>query len=84
MICHWIMEDIVEGESLFIPKGHPSNRFAALHVSKNLSELDRLWLVVAKLEIENEQLKKEYWAEGVGANKLFVPRPDKSVKLSKH
>ena len=57
MICRWVKEYIAEGESAFIPKGHPGNPFAALHVSKNLSELERLRLMVAKLEIENERLK---------------------------
>ena len=54
------------------------------HVSKNLSELERLRLMVAKLEIENERLKKGYWVEGVGANKVFVTGPGKSTKSSKH
>lgn len=48
-------EYIAEGESAFIPKGHPGNPFAALHTSKSLSELERLRLIVAKLEIENER-----------------------------
>ena len=47
-------------------------------------ELERLRLMVAKLEIENERLKKGYWVEGVGANKVFVTEPDKSTKSSKH
>ena len=83
MICRWVKEYIAEGESAFISKGHPGNHFAALHVSKNLSELDRLRLTVAKLEIENERLKKGYWAEGVGANKVYVTGRDKNMKLSK-
>lgn len=83
MICRWVKECIAEGEAAFIPKGHPGNHFAALHVSKNLSELERLRLMVAKLEIENERLKKGYWAEGVGANKVFVTGRDKNMKLSK-
>ena len=83
MICRWVKEYIAEGESAFISKGHPGNYFAALHVSKNLSELDRLRLMVAKLEIENERLKKGYWAEGVGANKVYVTGRDKNMKLSK-
>ena len=83
MICRWVKEYIAEGEAAFIPKGHPGNHFAALHVSKNLSELERLRLMVAKLEIENERLKKGYWAEGVGANKVFVTGRDKNMKLSK-
>ena len=84
MICRWVKEYIAEGESAFIPKGHPGNPFAALHTSKKLSELERLRLIVTKLEIENERLKKGYWVEGVGANKVFVAGPDKSTKSSKH
>ena len=64
MICRWVKEYIAEGESTFTPKGHYGNPFAALHVSKNLSELERLQLMVAKLEIENERLKKDIgWKE---------------------
>ena len=84
MICRWVKEYIAEGESAFIPKGHPGNPFAALHTSKKLSELERLRLIVTKLEIENERLKKGYWVEGVGANEVFVAGPDKSTKSSKH
>ena len=83
MICRWVKEYIAEGEAAFIPKGHPGNHFAALHVSKNLSELERLQLMVAKLEIENERLKKGYWVGGDGANKAFVTGPDKSTKSLK-
>ena len=84
MICRWVKEYIAEGESSFIPKGHSGNHFAALHVSKNLSELERLRLMVAKLETENERLKKGYWVEEVGANKVFVTGPVKGTKSSKH
>ena len=84
MICRWVKEYIAEGEAAFIPKGHPGNPFAALHVSKNLSELERLRLMVAKLEVENERLKKGYWVEGVGANKEFVTGKGKSTKSLKH
>ena len=83
MICRWVKEYIAEGESAFIPKGHPGNPFEALHTSKKLSEIERLRLIVAKLEIENERLKKGYWVEGVGANKVFVTGSDKSTKSSK-
>lgn len=50
---------IIERESPFVHKGHPGNPFAALHVSKNLSEIDRLKVMVAKLKVENERLKKD-------------------------
>ena len=84
MICRWVKEYIAQGESSFIPKSHPGNRFAALHVNKNLSELERLQLMVAKLEIENERLKKGYWVEGVGANKVFVTGQGVNTKSSKN
>lgn len=84
MICRWVKRYIAEGESSFIHKGHPGNPFAALHTSKNLSEVERLRLMVAKLEIENERLKKGYWVKGVGAAKEFVIGKEKNLKSSKH
>ena len=66
MICKWVKKYIAVGESTFVHKGHPGNPFAALHVSKNLSEVERLRLTAAKLEVENERLKKGYLAKGVG------------------
>ena len=80
MISHWVKAYIAEGETGIQPKVRPGNRFAALHVSKNLSELERLRLMVAKLEIENERLKKGYWVEGVGATKVFITGSGKSTK----
>jgi len=83
MICRWVKEYIAEGEAAFVPKGHPGNPFAALHTSRSLSGLERLQLMVAKLEIENERLKKGYWVEGVGASKEYISGQDKSMKSSK-
>ena len=84
MICKWVKRYIAEGESSFVHKGHPGNPFAALHVSKNLSETERLRLMVAKLEIENERLKKGYLVKGVGAAKEFVTGKEKNSKSSMH
>ena len=84
MICRWVKEYLAEGEQAFIPKGHPGNQFAALHTSKKLSELDRLRLTVAKLEIENARLKKGYWVEGVGANRVYVTGREMITKSSKN
>ena len=81
MICKWVKKYIAEGESSFVHKGHPGNPFAALHVSKNLSEVERLRLMVAKLEIENER-KKGYMVKGVGAAKEFVTGKEKNLKSS--
>ena len=82
MICKWVKKYIAEGESSFVHKGHPGNPFAALHVSKNLPEVERLRLMVAKLEIENERLKKGYLVKGVGATKEFVTGREKNLKSS--
>lgn len=84
MISRWVKRYIAEGESSFIHKRHPGNPFAALHTSKNLSEIERLRLMAAKLEIENERLKKGYWVKGVGAVKEFVIGKEKNLKSSKH
>ena len=81
MICKWIKKYIAEGESSVVHKGHPWNPFAALHVSKNLPEVERLRLMVAKLEIENER-KKGYLVKGVGAAKEFVTGKEKNSKSS--
>ena len=82
MICKWVKKYVAEGESSFVHKGHPGNPFVALHVSKNLPEVERLRLMVAKLEIENERLKKGYLVKGVGATKEFVTGREKNLKSS--
>ncbi len=56
------------------------NRFAALNTSKSLSEEDRLRLLVEKLQIENERLKKGYMVKGVGAGKEFVSLKDRNIR----
>jgi len=80
MICRWAKEYVANGEAAFIPKSRPGNPFAALHTSKNITEMERLRLMVAKLEIENARLKKGYRVEGAGANKGFVIGQGKSMK----
>ena len=84
MICKWVKKYIAEGESSFVHKGHPGNPYAALHVSKNLTEVERLRLMVAKQEIENERLKKGYLVKGVGAIKEFVTGREKNLRSSIH
>ncbi len=83
MVWRWVKKYLVEGEISFEHKGHPGNPFAALHTSKTLSEAERLRLMVAKQEIENERLKKGYLTEGVGANKQFVTGSAKGMRSSK-
>lgn len=67
-------------ERLNPEKLHSGNKFAALHTSKNISEEDRLRLMVEKLQIENERLKKGYIVKGVGANKEFVTLSEMNSK----
>ena len=69
----WIRRYRLGGiESLNPKKLHQGNRFSALHASKSLTEEYKLRLLVEKLEIENERLKKGYIVKGVGADKVFV------------
>lgn len=81
MICRWIRNYNQYGETVFDLKNHrKDNPFSALHTSKFLTENDRLRLQLAKLEIENEQLKKGYHVKGAGANKEFVTLRGASMK----
>ena len=84
MISKWVKKYIAEGESSFEPKKRPGNPYAALHTSKSLSEVERLRLMVAKLEVENARLKKGYWVEGAGANKAYVTGSGKNTKSLKN
>jgi len=69
----WVRKYQTGGAQALNPeKVRSGNRFSALHTSKSLSEIDRLRLLVEKLEIENERLKKGYIVKGVGVNKEFV------------
>ena len=72
LISSWVKRYLEEGEQGLEPKSRPGNRFAALHRSKELSEVEQLRLIVAKQEVEIARLKKGYWVEGVGANREFV------------
>ncbi len=59
MIYRWIRNYNQYGEAAFDCKNNrKGNPFSALHTSKSLTENDRLRLQLAKLEIENERLKK--------------------------
>ena len=81
MICRWIRNYNQYGEVAFDSKNYrKGNPFSALHTSKSITETDRLHLQLAKLEIENERLKKGYLAKGVGANKVFVTLKDVNMK----
>ena len=82
LVSHWVKIYLEDGEDALEP--HNGNPYAALHSSKSLSEVERLRLMVAKLEVENARLKKGYWVEGVGANKEYVTGKGKTTKSSKN
>ena len=82
LVCTWVKKYLEEGEDALEP--HNGNPYAALHTSKSLSEIERLRLMVAKLEVENARLKKGYWVEGVGANKEYVTGCEKTTESSKN
>lgn len=77
----WVRRYRRGGESALNPeKMRTGNRFAALHNSHSLTEEECLKLMVEKLQIENERLKKGYIVKGVGANKEFVTLKDLNTK----
>lgn len=82
LVSTWVKKYLEEGEEALEP--HKGNPYAALHRSKSLSEIERLRLIVAKQEVEIARLKKEYYVEGVGANKVYVTGSEKTMKSSKN
>lgn len=62
----------VEGLNSRTGKCGSGNPYAALHSKKNLAEVERLRLELAKKEVECERLKKGYSVKGVGQRKEYV------------
>ena len=56
------------------------NPYSALHVKKNLTEVERLRLELAKKEVECERLKKGFTVKGVGRRKEYVIINKKNLK----
>ena len=79
-ITNWVRVYMEHGEEGLEPKPHSGNPYAALYTNKNLSEVERLRLLVAKQEVEIARLKKGYYVEGVGADKVFVTGKDSNTK----
>ena len=82
LVAEWVKRYLQDGEDALEPRN--GNPYAALHRSKNLSELERLRLLVAKQEVEIARLKKGYWVEGVGADREYVTGSGKTTKFSKN
>ena len=82
VVSEWVKRYLQDGEEALEPRN--GNPYAALHRSKNLSEVERLRLLVAKQEVEIARLKKGYWVEGVGADREYVTGSGKTTKFSKN
>ena len=82
LVAEWVKRYLQDGEDSLEPRN--GNPYAALYRSKNLSEVERLRLLVAKQEVEIARLKKGYWVEGVGASKEYVTGSEKTMKFSKN
>ena len=82
LVSAWVKRYLEEGADGLEPKN--GNPYAALHTSKNLSEIERLRLIVAKQEVEIERLKKGYWVEGAGVNREYVTGNGATTKSLKH
>ena len=84
LISAWIQRYAIEGEDGLRPKPRRGNPYAALHTSKSLTELEELRLRVVKQDIEIARLKKGYWVEGEGANRIVITSGGVVTKLSKN
>ena len=82
LVSEWVRRYLQDGEEALEPRN--GNPYAALHRSKNLSEVERLRLLVAKQEVEIARLKKGYWVEGVRADREYVTGNGKTTKFSKN
>ena len=82
LVSEWVRRYLQDGEEALEPRN--GNPYAALHRSKNLSEVEHLRLLVAKQEVEIARLKKGYWVEGVGADREYVTGSGKTTKFSKN
>ena len=82
VVSEWVKRYLQDGEEALEPRN--GNPYAALHRSKNLSEVERLRLLVAKQEVEIARLKKGYWVEGVGADREYVTGNGKTTNFLKN
>lgn len=82
LVSAWVKRYREEGEEGLVSKN--GNIYSALHTSKSLSELEKLRLIIAKQEVEIARLKKGYWVERSGANKVYVITGGVILKSSKN
>lgn len=78
MLSNWVRKYLDGGESALA--GRQGNPYAGLYARKDLSEEERLRLIIAKQEVEIARLKKGYYVKGVGAEKEYVTGKEKITK----
>ena len=66
------LKDGIKGLESKTGKCGSGNPYSALYNKKNLTEVERLRLELAKKEVECERLKKGYSVKGVGRRKEYV------------
>ena len=69
---HAYEEQGIDGLKSKTGKCGSGNPYSALHTKKELTEVERLRLELAKKEVECERLKKGYSVKGVGQRKEYV------------
>ena len=82
-IRQWVIryeKDGIEGLKSKTGKCGSGNPYSALYSKKNLTEVERLRLELAKKEVECERLKKGYSVKGVGQRKEYVTISKKNSK----
>ena len=77
---HAYEEQGIDGLKSKTGKCGSGNPYSALHAKKNLTEVERLRLELAKKEVECERLKKGYTVKGVGRRKEYVTISKKNSK----
>ena len=82
-ISKWVRayeKDGIDGLKSKTGKCGSGNPYTALYKKKNLTEVERLRLELAKKEVECERLKKGYIVKGVGQRKEYVTINKKNSK----
>ena len=84
LVSEWVRRYLQDGEEALEPRN--GNPYAALHRSKNLSEVEHLRLLVAKQEVEIARLKKDIgWKELVQTgNTLLAEERLRSSRRTKN
>ena len=82
-ISKWVRayeKDGIDGLKSKTGKCGSGNPYTALYKKKNITEVERLRLELAKKEVECERLKKGYIVKGVGQRKEYVTINKKNSK----